>query len=571
MVYYPGKSFSLRGGSARGDMKRFFLAIALVFLCGAVSFSFVSKFLKTDPNSLEYRLLTRPDSVPLRVGSLLASGVPEEFLSGYLVQISNFINEVRPATAGKNPEEKAYILFSEMHKKILKKYEESSTTLDVLLKTGKYNCLSSTVFYSILLEEFGIPFKVAVLPTHTFTVIRPDEQPGAQSSAPREIDVENTTPFGFHIGTNRQAQENFRKLTGFVYSADSGVRELADRAGLIAYTYGNVAYFATKMNQTESAFQNVLKSVAVFSGGRYVYTNVVAGYSQYIYHLTDRDNNYELALAISEEALLNLPRREMFLSNYYYTLDKYLDALVNDAKFQEAFGVYSKGRQVAGPNRVIEDNLYGRILYRLVVKDQDLDKAYPYARQAVTDLPGSQNVRNMLVNGLNILQRRLAKSWDSYPQGEEFFLKWYALMKDSNFDILLENYYVEVSGRFYEAADYDRAIAVNRRGLDILPGSAVLRKNLVILSGNAAGVFFKKNDNDNGLKYSKIALQYDPKNDTVLNNIRVVYRMRAYAVIEKGDFRTGLAIAEEGLGYVPDDAKLKYYQDYCRRKLRDGK
>lgn len=535
------------------------LTVLLVLFSVNISFSFMSRFLLIDTNSVEYRLLVNPESFTLKEGALIASGVTPEFMGGYLAQISNVEEQIRPLVQNKSRLDAAYILFTEMHKKLLKKYDETSTTLDVLLKTGKYNCLSSTVMYGILLEDFGIPFKAAVLPTHVFTILDDNG---------KEMDVENTTPFGFNISTNIEAQQTFKKLTGFEYSADDSIREVTGKKGLIAYTYGNVAYFAAKLDQTVPSFQSVLKAVAVFDGGRYVYTNVVAGYSQYIYYLTDGTKNYDQALAISEEALQNLPRKEMFLSNYYYTLDRYLNALAEQGKSQEAFAVYERSKKVTGPNRVIEDNLYTRILYRLINKEQDLVKAYDFGKKAIQDVPGSQNIKNLLINGFNMLGRKQARDWENYPNGETFFLKWYALLDDPNMLIIYENYYVEVSVRFFENGKYDKALDINRKALTQYPDSQVLKKNMVYVAGNTAGMYFKKEDYDNGLKYSKIALAYDPKNATVIGNIRIVYRMRANDWIEKKNYAKALLIVNEGLTFVPDDKELLKDKDYCTRKLR---
>lgn len=535
------------------------LTLFLLFFSVNLSFSFFSRFLQTDTNSVEYRLLVNPESFSLKEGALIASGVLPEFMGGYLSQISNIEEQMRPLVRNKAPLDAAYVLFTEMHKKLLRKYDESSTTLDVILKTGKYNCLSSTVLYCILLEDFGIPFRAAVLPTHVFTILDDNG---------KEMDVENTTPYGFNISTNLEAQRTFKKLTGFEYSSDDSIREVTGKKGLIAYTYGNIAYFAAKLDQTVPSFQSVLKAVAVFDGGRYVYTNVVAGYSQYIYHLTDVVKNYELALAISEEALQNLPRKEMFLSNYYYTLDRYLNSLAEQGKGQDAFDVYERSKKIIGPNRVIEDNLYTRILYRLINKDQDLAKAYDLGKKAMQDVPGSQNVKNLLINGFNLLGRKQARDWENYPNGETLFLKWYALSDDPNMLIIFENYYVEVSVRFFETGKYDKALDINRKALAQYPDSQVLKKNMVYVAGNTAGMFFKKEDYDNGLKYSKIALAYDNKNETVTGNIRIVYRLRANEWIEKKNYAKALLIINEGLTFVPDDSKLLYYKDYCARKLQ---
>jgi tetratricopeptide (TPR) repeat protein len=536
------------------------LLVVLAFLLSFnLSHSFFSKFIDLSTNSPEYNLVMNPETYSLKEGALLASGVLPENLLPYLTQISNFEEQAKPLVAQKNALDAAYVLFTEMHKKLLKNYDENSTTLDVLLKTGRYNCLSSSVLYGVLLEDFGIPWKAAVLPSHVFLIL---DNNGA------ELDVENTTPYGFNISTNREAQLNFKKLTGFDYSADDSIREITGKKGLIAYTYANIAYFAAKLNQDVPSFQNVLKSVAVFDGGRYVYTNVVAGYTQYIYYLIDRAKDYEKALAISREALQNLPRKDMFLSNYYYTLDRYLNYLVEQGRYQDGFQTLADAKKLTGPNRPIEDNLYTRILYRLINKDQDYQKAYDFARTAVTDVAGSQNVKNLLIQGFNQIEKKLVKEWESYPNGEAFFQKWFALMSDDNFRIIYENYYVEVSVKYYEAGNTDKAIEICRKAFTEYPDSRILKRNMVIIAGGAADQYNKAKDYVNGLKYSKIALLYEPKNEVILHNLGIIYDILINQEIDKKNYNQALVMANAALTYVPENKKILYDRDYLLRKLK---
>ena len=535
--------------------------VVLVLLFSAnFTFSFYSKFLSLDTNSSEYRMIVNPDAYSLKEGALLASGVAPEFLGGYLAQISNFEEQVRPQVSNKNKIETAYILFQEMHRKLLKQYNAPSTTLDVLLKTGKYNCLSSSVLYCVLLEDFGIPYQAAVLPTHVFTIL---DDNGS------EIDVENTTPYGFNIGTNRDAQEIFRKQTGFEYSTDRKIRETVGKKGLIAYTYGNIAgYTVVQQGPALSIFQNAAKSVAVYDGAWYLYTNVVAGYSIYSYYLITEKKNYELALNICEEALLNYPMKDIIVSNYYATLDLYLDELINRGRYEQSFNVYERSKKLIGAHRVIEDNLYSRILYRTIGQELDMEKAYKYAEKAVKEIPGSKEIRGHLVYGLSQIAKKLARDWENYPNGEAFFLKWFALLDDPDFYTIYEDYYTEVSVRFYKQGMHDKAIEICRKALVKYPDSAVLKKNVFYIAAETAVALLKKNDTGKGLKYLKIAYGYNPKDEALLSNFKYTYELLANDLIEQKEYAKALTVINEGLAYVPDDKALLHDRDYCLKKLK---
>ena len=152
-------------------IKRCILIFLFYFLLFNLTFGYISRFLELSTNSFEYKILLAPDSFPLKISSLVASGVNENFLSNYLNTIESYKNEISKLIPGKNETQKAKIIFDFMHSNILKIYGEFHNSLDVLLKTGKFNCLSSTILYSIFLEEFGFNFKAIALPTHVFTLL----------------------------------------------------------------------------------------------------------------------------------------------------------------------------------------------------------------------------------------------------------------------------------------------------------------------------------------------------------------------------------------------------------------
>ncbi len=538
-------------------MIRFIVASFFLFFY-VCSYPFTSKFLSIDTNSLEYRAIMDPDAFPLEKSALLASGVDEETLSNYLSVISNFeasIKVDKPVAESLLSRE----IFLQMHKKILKTYDESETTLEAVIGSGRYNCLSSTLMYNSLLEDFGIKGSGVILPSHAYTMLE---------IGGREIDVENTSPYGYDIGTNMEAQENFKKLTGFSYSHDPEITEVVGKRGLLAYTYANMSYFDFKKGNIYESFQNALKSWAVYPEGKYIYSNVSAAYSAYSMYLTDTKKDYILALSVLEEAVSNIPQKGAFLTNYFYVLDKYLNSLVDLNSYDEAFNVMEKAFDFAGRNESVFDNLYTRILYRLINHDADFNKAYDFGKKALEENPKNENIQSLMINGLNLYSQKLVKDWQEYPKGEDFLLKWYALMKNEYFDSILENYYNLTGLKFNEYKDPDRGIEVLIKGLVFFPGSKLLKNNIVYIAGNAANGFFGTQDYSRAIFYLKTGLKADPGNVSLKSNLNTAYRIYTSDEIEAKNYSKALAIAEEGLLSFPGDQKLIYYRDYLKKRIK---
>jgi len=540
-------------------MKKKLFVISLLLLLTS-GYSYVSKFLELPTNSIEYRLILNPESFSLKEGALIAAGVKEEFLTNYLNTISEFENEINQNLSSTNDKiEISKMLFNGMHKKFLKKYKESDTTLDELLKTGGFNCLSSTLLYSSLLEDYKIEYKAIIVPTHVFTMLTFPEM---------EIDVENTSPYGYDIGNNKEAQENFKKLTGFTYPTNKSLSEIVDKRGLLGYTYANIAYFASQSGQVFSAFQNALKSLAIYPQGKYIYTNVVASYNQYILYLTDTKKDYVQALSILEEAFKVLPPKNLFFSNYFYVLDKYLNSLIESSQYEKAIEEYDKSKGFSGENKDIENNLYTRILYRLIEKEQNFPKAFEIGKKILSENKNCENIKSLLINGLNILTKKYINTWKTFPEGEGLVIKWYGLMKSKDFDEILEDYYNQIALKYYGYGNPDKGIEIIKRGLSYFPNSGLLKNNAVYICANTANTQFKKENYPEGIKYTKIGLSFDPKNEALRSNLLTAYKIMVNKEIEKQNYSVALNLTEEALKTFPGDSKLLYYKDYIKRKLK---
>ena len=74
--------------------------------------------------------------------------------------------------------------FTTLHDKYLKKYKEIEF-LPLLFEKGSYNCVTSTILYSMVFEELRIPYKIQTTKNHVYLVASP---------GPNSIVVETTNP-----------------------------------------------------------------------------------------------------------------------------------------------------------------------------------------------------------------------------------------------------------------------------------------------------------------------------------------------------------------------------------------
>lgn len=537
-------------------IKKFILTLLFYLSFFNLSSGYISRFLELPTNSLEYKILLSPDSFPLKVSSLVASGVRENFLSNYLNNIENYKNEILKSISGESETQKARVIFDFMHSNILKTYGEFNNSMDVLLKTGKFNCLSSTILYSIFLEEFGLKFKAIALPTHVFTLLYADD---------REIDVENTTPYGFDIRTNEKAQEAFRKLTGFIYTRSPDKIQLIDKKGLLAALYANFSFVDAKNKNYTSSFQNALKAYAIFPEIKLVASNTMAAYIDYANFLKER-KEFEKCLNILKEAMQILPEKQIFTNMYLSILDEYLAFLVKTTNEQIPLNfVKNEQKEIELPVE-IKENLYYYI-YEKNKNQKNFDKLFEIYKDGLYEIPSSTKLKELIsLSFYNVVELEV-KNWTNALNNESKVLNWFnTFQKDSKNKQILEVYYTEIAYRFSKTNEIDRAIKIVLRGKEVIQDSKELDNFLASLYSIKAISYVEQKDYENALLYFNMAKKINKDDKNLLKNLRMVYRLRVYDKINEKDFKKAKIYTEEGLKEFPDDEKLLYYREYLKDK-----
>ncbi|MCL1957965.1 MAG: hypothetical protein FWF68_00025 [Spirochaetes bacterium] len=127
--------------------------------------------------------------------------------------VSNLNTAIRPELSEK---EKADFILNYMHKNILKTYYLYQTKLDTLLSNGRYNCVSSAVFYTILCKSAGLNASGVMTKDHAFVMVHINGQ---------NFDVETTNPYGFDPGNRKEFHDSSGKTTGFAYVPPQNYRD----------------------------------------------------------------------------------------------------------------------------------------------------------------------------------------------------------------------------------------------------------------------------------------------------------------------------------------------------------
>jgi hypothetical protein len=195
---------------------------------------------------------------PLELGvfiraALIFSGVPERQLAAEQAEIRTHIAELRRELfqGSGRPDslrEQAEGTLAFMHERLLKRYDEKQTAVDVLLSQGSYNCVSSGVVYALLLKALDLRVWGVRTADHAFCRVQAGEQ---------AFDVETTSPFGFDPGTRKEFTDNFGRITGYSYVPPSNYRDRRDigEKELLALILYNRTAFATERRDYQQAVE----------------------------------------------------------------------------------------------------------------------------------------------------------------------------------------------------------------------------------------------------------------------------------------------------------------------------
>lgn len=141
--------------------------------------------------------------------SLLVSGIEPQQLDQYSSQLEWYLAELQGSVPSAETEyELGQWLLSYLHATRLKRYDSSQASVHILLDKGKFNCISSTLFYIICARRLGLSVEAIRAPKHVFCRVKTGET---------WTDVETTSKHGFDPGTKGEFLGEFRRVTGFSY------------------------------------------------------------------------------------------------------------------------------------------------------------------------------------------------------------------------------------------------------------------------------------------------------------------------------------------------------------------
>ncbi|MGL4394851.1 MAG: tetratricopeptide repeat protein [Brevinema sp.] len=535
-------------------LNKFLASFVLLQLTVSPLFSFRSQFIQTD-NHYEEMLLSNPSLITDIEATFIASGIEPDLFALYSSEVMRWKREIeRSIPRGANQRQKAITIGNYLHTNVFIQYRLSATTLKEVFEDGYFNCLSATVLMNLFLKMFGIDAKSIILPTHVYTLATLDGQMS---------EIENTIKDGLSISENKQAQDQFHKLTGFDYSKDSKKKVVISWNETIGLLYSNRSYFDAKKNQHNKAFQNMLKAQVFLAKSPSEQTNLSIGYLNYSYNVYRNTNQplevYLKTLSILEEGLRQYPMFNNLKGNYLkgvgIVIDKMIEAESPRDKINELLQStkrYLDAQSFAKLERLryINDTIFS------MRQSKNYANAEINLKHLIEKYPNDKGIKDLMQEYAYIrLKNDHEKSTNPSQKNTILVTEIQQLAKELANEPLAF-YYSELARALFEQNDFQGSINMMieaQKSFGMLP---LVQQNGFVYAVNSAQHYLQQDDLSNALKYYKQSFQFK-KDRQVIYNMGILYEKLALEYVANNNDQKTKEILKEAIDLVPNNQRLK--------------
>ncbi len=416
--------------------------------------------------------LLLPDSTAVRLGgmkepidlneiidaSLIFSDVDDTRLGDYRGNFKALVKDFSLAAASiVDPVALAENILSFMYEKLLVLYDEPQTRIDVMLDTGRYNCVSSAVLYLVLARSVGLQVKGVKTKDHAFCIVTIED---------KEYDVETTNIYGFNPGEKREFHDKFGHITGYSYvpPANYNSRQETGEKGILALILQNRSSILNAKKQYREAVETSIDA----------------------YFLMQDRGTYDKMVA----SLMNVATYHNQNADYNKAID-FLDQAIEDLGESIGSILGDSSRQVfAADPKLIGQK--GDILHNWIVtlfNEKDLDKAGVLIEEQFSSGELSDQQRRSYMVYIYQVKAREISQGQNYLEALQCIEEGIDLLGgDENLlnsrNVYRHNYESKVHNamaRAFNAGKYEEAKVLIEKALEQIPDSTNLKKDLELI------------------------------------------------------------------------------------------
>ncbi len=425
-------------------------------------------------------------------------------------------------------------IYRNIHAELLKKYDEK-VLFSSIFSNGEYQCVTSTMLYSLILHDLNIPFEIKLTPDHAYLVAYPKSE---------NIIMETTNPLRGTVIYNDQFKTSYvesmhkmKIISDTEYKTESvnklfnkyfGNPEIVTLKEIAGAQYHNKALFLLQNMQFKKAFEYMEKAYFLHPSKTNTYLLLVtlaatldkvgvknehyAGYLAKIMRfqgsLISSDQLFTLFNQLTYQQLEYEGNVEMYIRSYH----KILPAVKDSALQAEIKFVYNYER--------------GRRLYNI----KNYGEAMPFIKIAYGIKPKNLETEQMFIN---ILVDKLSKSEynkkvgkDLIAEMEAYTVKFPQLKNKIAFKKIYLLKCLDFMDKYYYEKDVSKGEIYRKKFEENYPSADYnflsINKYIVHSYNSAGSCYFAKGNYKKSREIFKKGLFYVPDSRLLKNRLRII-------------------------------------------------
>lgn len=446
----------------------------------------------------------------------------------YKTIVDNYINDNKSRILSiSNNKRQIKEIFKLSHNKFFTKYDLNATQCE-LFNSGKYNCVTGTLFYSYVLDQLGIPFTIKEDPTHAYLLAYPNEFsiPIESTDPQMEILIPNSKFKNEYINylvevkvvtQSEVAELGIEKIFNANFYSKKDIKPI-ELVGLLYYNsavdYINKEDFKKSVHQFEKAYMlypsdrisyplivsliNIVQENKFTDVKDITYLSKLASYSK---TNTIKDYLIEKFKNITYENIVRTKNEELYDSIFYTIYSQFSDATINkeiaDIYYVQRAHSYFVNNQLdkgwelvlAGyKNNPENRDIIGLMHNFFIEKGKFLlgsDDFESFYFNHINEYPVLTKNRTILSMGSAYFLQKIQTNffYDNKKEGEEFMGKFEKFMENYNFvpeGYLLGPAYGEAASYYFRKRDLKSCKLILDKGLKISPNNEILTRKYKI-------------------------------------------------------------------------------------------
>lgn len=438
----------------------------------------------------------------------------------------------------------AELLNVQLHNFFFKEYKADSDNFLEIVDYGRYNCVSSSILYVLLLSYFGVKAMPVQTTEHVFVVVYfPDGT---------TVDVETTNAYGYDPGKKKEVLDELGKVTGFSYVKQKDYKNrfnISLKSLLLLPVHNRSAYF-TKIGNHQAALR--LASFLMLcrndergdSEFHICYYNLLADLSS--------KHNFETELRLLYYYLENIDAENVRIRKMrFQALTEMILSCNSDKDFENVQSFFDIEKSFCRTNeekdfRLIEDAFYVSKV-QFYYKNSRVENAF----KVILKIKDKKNKSILLRNAFAVINQNSIKTGD-FDTGHDLLLLGRKFFPDSQeFSQAIMTFWNNYLVSFTQHGDYIRALTLLEQEKDELKEKDKLKLMQILYNSYA----YSEYKEGRFLKAAEICVQASKvlgKEKVIMENMKVYYLNALNQAKKVGDLKLETEIKNKMSVYFPD-------------------